>query len=84
MFDYSEFETQTNSGQSNIHPSAMIAKGAQLDSSVVVGPNAMIGPKVKLGKGVKLGAGAIVTGNTEVGEGLESILTRQSALTRRT
>ena len=70
MFDYSNFEPHSNlSSYTHIHPSALVAKGAELDHDVVIGPNAIVGAAVKLAKGVRVGAGAMVTGHTEVGEG---------------
>ncbi len=69
MFDYSNFELHKNiPNNSNIHPSALVSKGAELDLEVVVGPNAIVGPHVKLAKGVQIGAGAIVSGHTFIDE----------------
>ncbi|SME99580.1 acyl-ACP--UDP-N-acetylglucosamine O-acyltransferase [Pseudobacteriovorax antillogorgiicola] len=69
MFDYSSFEPQTSRvGDTQIHPSAIVAKEAQLDRGVVIGPNAIVGPRVSLGKNVQIGAGAIISGTTTVGE----------------
>jgi len=53
---------------SNIHPSAVIEKGAQIDPSAKVGPFCVVGPEVILHAGVELKSHAIVTGRTEVGE----------------
>ena len=53
---------------SNIHPSAVIEKGAQIDPSAKVGPFCVVGPEVVLHAGVELKSHAIVTGQTEVGE----------------
>lgn len=53
---------------SNIHPSAVIEKGAQIDPSAKVGPFCVVGPEVILHAGVELKSHAIVTGQTEVGE----------------
>jgi len=52
-----------------IHPTAIIAKGAELDSSVTVGPYCTIGPKVKIGKGTQLISHVVVDGRTTIGEG---------------
>lgn len=50
-----------------IHPSAIIEKGAELDDGVVVGPFAYIGPKVKIGKGTEVMHHATVDGATNMG-----------------
>ena len=52
----------------NIHPTALIDKGAQLDSGVSVGPYAVIGPKVKIGKDTQVAGHVTITGNTTIGE----------------
>lgn len=51
----------------NIHPSALVAKSAELGSDVQVGPNAIVGPLVKLGDRVRIGSGAIIEGVTSIG-----------------
>ncbi len=50
-----------------IHPSATVAKGAELAQGVEIGPHAIIGSKVILSEGVHVGAGAIVEGRTRIG-----------------
>jgi UDP-N-acetylglucosamine acyltransferase len=51
-----------------IHPTALVEKGAELDSGVSVGPFCLVGPNVKLGRGTKLISHAVVTGHTTLGE----------------
>jgi UDP-N-acetylglucosamine acyltransferase len=51
-----------------IHPTAQVAKGAELGTGCVIGPGALVGPKVVLGDRVKIGAGAILEGRTKVGD----------------
>lgn len=53
----------------NIHPSAVIEDGAKIDPSASVGPFCVIGPQVVLHADVVVKSHAIVTGQTEVGEG---------------
>ena len=53
----------------NIHPSAVIEEGAQIAASAKVGPFCVIGPRVVLHDNVEVKSHAIVTGDTEVGEG---------------
>ncbi len=57
--------TSTMAG--NIHPTAIIESGAELDSSVSVGPYAVIGPHVKVGAGTTIGAQCVVEGHTTIG-----------------
>ncbi len=51
-----------------IHPSAIVDKNAQLDSSVVVGPYTVIGPHVRIGAGTRIGAHCVIEGHTNIGE----------------
>jgi UDP-N-acetylglucosamine acyltransferase len=53
----------------NIHPSAVVEDGAQIDPTATVGPFCFVGPNVVLGADVVLKSHAVVTGYTEVGEG---------------
>ncbi|WP_321372073.1 acyl-ACP--UDP-N-acetylglucosamine O-acyltransferase [uncultured Desulfuromusa sp.] len=50
-----------------IHPTAIIAPGAELDSSVKVGPYAVIGEQVKIGAGTTVGPHTVIEGHTEIG-----------------
>lgn len=52
----------------NIHPQAFVAKGAQLDDGVTVGPFAYVGASVKLGKGTTIMSHVVVDGHTTLGE----------------
>ena len=52
-----------------IHPTAVIEKGAELASSVRIGPYCHIGPRVVLGEGVELVSHVVVAGRTSIGEG---------------
>jgi len=50
-----------------IHPTAIIAPGAELDSSVEVGPYAVIGPEVRIGPSTTVGPHAVIQGRTTLG-----------------
>ncbi len=50
-----------------IHPTAIIAPGADLDSTVTVGPYAVIGEHVKIGAGTTIGPHTVIEGRTEIG-----------------
>lgn len=54
-----------------IHPTAIIEKGAELADGVRVGPYAYIGPYVKIGKGCEVMHHATVDGATTMGENNE-------------
>jgi UDP-N-acetylglucosamine acyltransferase len=50
-----------------VHPTALVARGAELADSVSVGPYAMIGEKVTIGAGTSIGAHCIIDGCTTIG-----------------
>lgn len=50
-----------------IHPTAIIEAGAELDSSVTVGPYSVIGPHVKVGAGTTIGPHCVLQGHTTIG-----------------
>ena len=51
-----------------VHPTAIVAKGAQLGSDVEIGPYCMVGAQVRLGNGTVLHPHAVVDGDTHLGE----------------
>ena len=51
-----------------IHPTAIVDRRAELDSTVEVGPFCTIGPKVKIGKGTRLISHVVLDGSTTLGE----------------
>lgn len=53
----------------NIHPTAIIEDGANIDTDVVIGPYCVIGKNVVLDKGVKLSSHVHIEGHTHIGEG---------------
>lgn len=50
-----------------IHPTAVVAKGAELGRDVVVGPHSVIGAQVKIGDGTVVGPQVVIDGVTTVG-----------------
>jgi UDP-N-acetylglucosamine acyltransferase len=50
-----------------IHPTAIVDPGAELDASVVVGPYAVIGPRVRIGGGTTVGPHCVIEGRTTIG-----------------
>jgi UDP-N-acetylglucosamine acyltransferase len=55
------------SAETAIHPSAVIAPGAELDHGVQVGPYAVIGPQVRIGRDSSIGPHSVVEGRTTIG-----------------
>lgn len=52
-----------------IHPTAIIAEGAEIAPDARIGPYCVIGPGVRIGPGVELKAHVVVDGLTEIGAG---------------
>lgn len=50
-----------------IHPTAIVADGAKLDSSVDVGPYSVIGDGVEIGHGTRIEAHVVIKGPTKIG-----------------
>ncbi len=50
-----------------IHPTAVIAPGAQIDPSVSVGPYTVIGSHVRIGAGTTVGPHCVIEGHTTIG-----------------
>lgn len=50
-----------------IHPTAVVDRRAELDSSVEVAPYAVVGPKVKIGPRTRVGSHAVIEGDTTIG-----------------
>ena len=53
---------------SAIHATAIVDPGAELDSSVTVGPYTIIGPHVKVGAGTTIGPHCVIEGHTTIGQ----------------
>lgn len=51
----------------NIHPTAIVEPGAQLDDGVTVGPYTLIGPHVKIGAGTTVAGHVVIEGHTTIG-----------------
>ena len=50
-----------------IHPTAIVASGAELDDEVTVDAYAIIGAHVRIGRGTRVGAHAVIDGRTRIG-----------------
>ena len=51
----------------NIHPTAQVAPGAELDDGVEVGAYAVIGPDVRVGANTRVGPHAVIQGPARIG-----------------
>jgi acyl-[acyl carrier protein]--UDP-N-acetylglucosamine O-acyltransferase len=51
-----------------IHPTAIVEKGAKLGKGCVVGPGAIVGGEVELGEGCVVGPKAVLEGRVVMGE----------------
>ena len=54
-----------------IHPTAIVAPGASLADTAVIGPYATVGPDVVLADGVQVGAHAVLDGIARLSEGVQ-------------
>ncbi len=54
-----------------IHPTAIVAPGAQIAASVEIGPFCTVGANVRIGAGTRLVAHVVVDGDTWIGEDCE-------------
>lgn len=51
-----------------IHPTAIVAEGAEIHPDAEIGPYCVIGPDVKIGAGTRVGPHVVIEGRTEIGE----------------
>jgi UDP-N-acetylglucosamine acyltransferase len=51
-----------------IHPTAIIASGAEIDASVEIGPYSIIGPNVKISAGTVIHSHVVLDGHVTIGE----------------
>lgn len=51
----------------NVHPTAIVASGAELAADVTVGPYSVIGPHVRIGAGTTIGSHVVIDGDTTIG-----------------
>ena len=54
-----------------IHPTAIVAPGAELGADVEVGPYSIIGATVRVGAGTKIHPHVVIAGHTTIGTGCE-------------
>jgi len=51
----------------SIHPTAIVADGAQIDPTASIGPYTVIGPHVRIGAGTTVGPHCVIEGHTTIG-----------------
>jgi UDP-N-acetylglucosamine acyltransferase len=51
-----------------IHPTAVLAPGAELGTDVEIGPHTVLGPDVQIGDRTRIGAQVVLDGRTRIGE----------------
>ncbi len=54
-----------------IHPTAIVSKGAKLEAGVIVGPYTIISDGANIGAGTKIGAHCVIEGNATIGKSCE-------------
>lgn len=64
LFDVSERSTSV---ATDIHPTALVDKKAQIGKGVAIGPYAVIGPQAVIGDQVKIGSHVVIEGRTTIG-----------------
>jgi len=52
-----------------VHPTAFVEDGAELDDDVSIGPFSVVGSESRIGRGSRLESHVVVTGRTTLGEG---------------
>ena len=57
--------------RTSIHPTAIVAHGAELGPGVAIGPFCSVGPDVVIEAGAKLVSHVVVEGHTRIGEGAQ-------------
>jgi UDP-N-acetylglucosamine acyltransferase len=55
------------SAATEVHPSALVERGASLGKGVRIGPGCVIGPKVEVGDGCSIGAHVVLDGRIRIG-----------------
>lgn len=64
--------------QTKIHPTAVIAPGAELGIDVEIGPYSLVGPRVRIGDRTKIGPQVVIDGVTVIGQ--DNIIVGQAGL----
>jgi UDP-N-acetylglucosamine acyltransferase len=65
--DFTASEAPADEHAPDIHPTAIVAAGAELAPGVRIGPYAVIGQHVRIGTGTTVGSHAVIEGRTTIG-----------------
>ncbi len=57
--------------RASIHPTALVAHGAEIGAGVEIGPFCTVGPNVVIGAGARLVSHVVVEGHTQIGESVQ-------------
>src|ERR1700758_4796402 len=71
IMDSMTHSSSKKSERTQIHPSAIVAHGAELGPGVEIGPFCTVGPNVVIEAGAKLVSHVVVEGHTRIGEGVQ-------------
>jgi UDP-N-acetylglucosamine acyltransferase len=66
------------SQETSIHPTAVVAPGAELGVGVEIGPQTVVGPAVRIGDRTSIGPQVVIDGDTVIGE--ENVILGQASL----
>jgi UDP-N-acetylglucosamine acyltransferase len=55
----------------SIHPTALVAPGAEVGSGVEIGPYCIVGGEARIGEGARLRSHVVIEGQTEIGAGCD-------------
>lgn len=61
-----------------IHPTAVVAPGAELGADVEIGPHSVVGPNVVIGDRTQIGPQVVIDGRTRIGE--DNLIVAQASL----
>ena len=61
-----------------IHPTAVIAPGAELGLDVEIGPHSVVGPSVEIGDRTRIGPQVVIDGRTKIGQ--DNLVVGQASL----
>ena len=61
-----------------IHPTAVVAPGAELGVDVEIGPHSVVGPSVSIGDRTRVGPQVVIDGRTRIGE--DNLIVGQASL----
>ena len=58
---------EPSTGETRIHPTAVVDPRAQIDAGVEIGPYAVVGAEVSIGSGTRIGPHVVLDGRVTMG-----------------